>query len=279
MDNPKTPLNGFLTQYTQGVLGRDALESNIFVYLSKHQERFGILKIKREDRIDFLCWFYFRLHRAIDSYENQGASFDAYVHSLIQWSIREYKRIESNKRILEEAYWKARQGEWVQEDEVLYDASPQEPAPPLPVVRNKRQMLILALKCCTYISEDMEKRIAEALHMDRADLSRYIKVVRQKRDRRIEANLTLQERIKTQYYRSIVFEARMKAAPMGSAYRSRMERSWKIAQKRLKTIRNRLFSIHQEPSNKEIAEVLHITKGAVDSNLHILRWKWTVNRE
>lgn len=279
MENSKTPLNGFLTQYVRGALDRDALESNIFVHVSKHQEKFGILKIKREDRMDFLCWFYFRLHRAIDAYENKGASFDAYVHSLIQWSIREYKRTETHRQVLEEAYWKARQQEFVQEDELIYSASTEEPAEALPVIKNKRQMLILALKCCTYISEDMEQRIAETLRMDRAELSRYFAVVRKKRNRRIEANLALQERIKTQYYRSIVFEARMKAAPMGSAYRTRMEKSWRLAQERVKTMRKRLFSIHQEPSNQEIAEVLKITKGAVDSNLHILRWKWTVNRE
>lgn len=279
MDNPETPLDEFLKQYGLGVLERNALESKIFVHVLTHQEKFGILKIEQEDRMDFLCWFYFRLHRAIDAYENTGASFDAYVHSLIQWSIREYKRIEKDHRVREEAYWKARQREFVQEDELIYDTSPQEPDQSLPLVKNKRQMLILALKCCPYISEDLEKRIAETLHMDRVELSRCLEMVRQKRNRRIEANLALQERIKTQYYRCIIFQARMKAALKDSVHRAKMERSWINAQRRLENMRKRLLLIRQEPSNQEIAEVLKITKGAVDANLHILRWKWTVNRE
>jgi hypothetical protein len=70
-------LNYMLKDYNAGRVDRKELEGKIFMYIRTHPRRFFPPQWKDDNCSDFLSWLYPRLSRAIDRYEERGASFDA----------------------------------------------------------------------------------------------------------------------------------------------------------------------------------------------------------
>jgi FixJ family two-component response regulator len=56
-----------------------------------------------------------------------------------------------------------------------------------------------------------------------------------------------------------------------------MKQRGEKARKRLEGMRNRLASIRTDPTNRQVAEVIGISKGSVDSGLHALKTKWNLS--
>jgi len=52
-----------------------------------------------------------------------------------------------------------------------------------------------------------------------------------------------------------------------------MKRSLEIARKRLYSMRQRLSVVRMEASNDQVALIMGVAKGTVDSNLHAVRQK------
>jgi hypothetical protein len=207
----------------------------------------------------------------VENYRNRGSSFDAYIRSLVRWSAREYRSREADHLTTEYACWNAKARDtFACSQEPDY---PEQP-PPLKPVSNPRQVLVLLLKSYYFVSEDFISRVAPAIGIKEEKLSRLIEELRKRRVKREEEIRTLQERIYTQYYRCLTLEKRINAAPEGSAYQERMKQYRERAEKRLAGMRRRLGSIRLDPSNRQVAEVLGIPKGTVDSNLHAVKLKW-----
>lgn len=265
------PMTEWFTRYGSGTLERGELETLIFTHLRKNAQAFRVRSWGDEEWQDYLCWLYPRIKKAIDAYRERGSSFDAYIASLVRWSIKEYRSREADMRVFEGAYWTARSEDAACDEEAEYDELCSAPAP---AVGSKRQILILALKCYLHVSPDFSARIARALDMEQGALKNLMDRVAEKRARRDLEIHGLTERIAAQFYRCIAYENRWAAAPEGSAHRAEMQRRLEKARGRLQSMRRRLAGCRLEASNKIIAEVLGIPKGTVDSNLHSLKWKW-----
>ncbi len=263
------PLTALLERHAKGMLDRGALEGAIFTHIRDNPHRFRIGTWNEEDRLDYLCWLYPRLRRAIDAYHDTGADFDAYLASLVRWSSIEYRAVEADRRALEHACWVDRATNEAAEDEPEY--LEEEPTPPL--VKNPRQVLMLALKCCLYVSDDFSVRLAKAIGMDVATLRSYFDELRRRMASRAERVRELETNAASQYYRCVAFEARLRAAPEGSAHRAEIEQRLTRGRIRLASMRARLSRASKDATNKEIAEVLGVPKGTVDSCLHAVKSK------
>jgi hypothetical protein len=226
--------------------------------------------------MDFLCWLYPRISRAIDNYHDGGSSFDAYMFSLVRWSAKEYRTMETEHRVTEYACWKAKALEMeVCEEEALYLEAP----PVFKPVSNPRQVLALLLKSYHYVSEDFLARIAPAIGVSKEKLGQLIEELRIRRLQREEEIRELQERVFSQYYRCISFEKRMHLAPEGSARYEKMKRCLVRAKKRLESMRKRLAVLKTEASNRQVAEVLGVAKGTIDTNLFTVKLKRKMKEE
>ena len=268
-------MTDWLNGYTVGAITRNELEARIFRHLSENARQLHLHPWDDEEWIDYLCWLYPRIKKAIDSYRDTGSSFDAYITVLVRWSVKEYRSREADRKILEMAYWEAKSDESAREEEPEYD----DHAPTaLPCFGTRRQVLILALKCYLHVSRDFADRIARALDMEAEELTRLMDEVRKKRYERDMTIESLRERIGLQFYRCITYENRWAAAPEGSAHRAQMAESLRKARIRLDSMRRRLSGCRVDASNRLVAEVLGIPKGTVDSNLHALKWKWKTNQ-
>jgi hypothetical protein len=261
-------LEELFTQYSQGKLTQKELEGLIFQFILDHYQRFHLFDWSRDKCADYLSWLYPRLSRAVEAYQNTGASFDAYIGSLVHWSAREYRAREAEHYITEYACWKAR----AEEMEVC---SPEpeyaEPQPPIPPVSNPRQVLILLLKAYFYVSEDFLSRAAPALGIGQEKLRMLVEELRALRLRRDEEIRGLQERIHCQYYRCIAFEKRIESFSEGSVGYIRMKGKMVRAKNRLKAMKERLATMRIEATNRQIATVLGVPKGTIDSGLYRIK--------
>ncbi|MDR2394440.1 MAG: hypothetical protein LBD93_09855 [Treponema sp.] len=270
-------LSGLLQQYSQGDLPKKDFEGHIFTFILENRRRFHLFAWDKDTCVDFLCWFYPRMSRAITSYKDTGASFEAYIASLVYWSAREYRSRQADHDLTEHAFWEARAEDMnPSENEPAY----LEPFSAIKPVSNPRQILILLLKTYCFVSEDHISRIAPAIGIEKAQLQKLIDELRNRRLERDEARRGLLERVECQYYRCIVFRKKLETALEGSVHYEKIKGQMERAQIRYNGMRKRLAAMNHYATNREVAEVLGIPKGTVDSSLYAIKQKYKlVNRE
>jgi hypothetical protein len=273
------PLSELYHQYRSGDLEKKNFEGLLFQYLVDNFERYRLFDGNRERWIDFLSWLYPRLSRAIDAYKEAGASFDSYITSIIHWSSREYRTKEAAHYVTEFACWKAKA-----EETLVCSAEPEYPdtknqSVPLKAIATPRQIVMLLLKSYYFVSDDFLNRIAAAIGIKKESLRNMVNEMRRKRMMREKEIRGLQERIQCQYYRCLSFQYRLAAAFPGTACYEKLKDRLERARKRFFSMRKRLEGIRADPTNKQIADILGIPKGTVDSNLHAVREKWRIEEE
>jgi DNA-directed RNA polymerase specialized sigma24 family protein len=277
-------LDDLFKEYSRGNLEKRCFEELIFKSVIGDYQRYHPFDWDREECIDYLCWLYPRISRSIDNYRDIGSSFDAYIGALIRCSVKEYRSREADRRVTEYSAWTVRTSE----------LPPQNPVDSLPVleaepeygggttstlINNPRQILILLLKSYYFVSDDFAARIAPVIGMKKETVQNLLDRLRKQRVQRDEAIRNLQERIHCQFYRCITFESRLRAMPADLACHEKMKARLERARLRLAAMKKRLAGIRRDATNRQIAEVMGISKGAVDSNLHALRTRWKLPRK
>jgi hypothetical protein len=265
------PLNTLFEKYRSGILDKKQLEGQIFQFVLDNSKQFHLFQWKRDDCIDYLCWLYPRISKAIDKYKDMGTSFDAYIGSLVYYSSREYRFRETDHYISEYSWWAEKANELsVRNTEPDYPEQKRAYKP----VSNPQQILILLLKSYHFVSDDLLSRIAPAIGIETEKLKSMVDELRVLRLDKEEQILGLKERIHCQFYRCISFERRMLAAPEGSMFHKKIQDRLNRARTRLVSMRKRLSIMRFDATNRQIAKVLGIPKGTVDSTLHAAKIKY-----
>jgi hypothetical protein len=109
--------------------------------------------------------------------------------------------------------------------------------------------------------------------MEISELVALVNNLHQLRERQENEFRYLKNRISTQYYRCICFESRMKAASEGSSHYEKMKKYLEKGRAKLYSMRKRLSKMRLNASNKELADLLGVPKGTIDSSLHALKGK------
>jgi DNA-directed RNA polymerase specialized sigma24 family protein len=268
--------------YENGLIGRAVLEAKIMGEIT-YRLPYVLGKYRQRNVQDFLIWLYPRIHSAIDRYKNNGSGFDGYLYSIVRKGYKEFQIKEHNHRITERTIWReksyeftgyeyAAEHEYAAEREAVYDPGTENEEPqPFRCVSNPRQVLILLLKSYYFLSDDFISRIAPALGMSKEKINRLIMELRDLRAGREQEIHDLRERVHTQFYRCLSFQYRAEAAPANSAQQRRYRECLKRGIKRLSSMRKTLRNFPTDASNKEIAEVLGISKGTVDASLFVVK--------
>jgi DNA-directed RNA polymerase specialized sigma24 family protein len=271
-----SPLSNLRKQYGQGLLTRKDFEGRIFEFILENYQRFHLFHWDRETCTDYLCWLYPRLSRAIDAYKDVGASFDAYIASVVHWSAKEYRSREADHHVTEYACWEARAEEVAEREPAYMDVRLEESGKTMPEQKklpNPRQILILLLKSYFFVSDDFITRVAPYMDISPEKLLCMIDKLRMMRFDRDEEIRDVQERLHCEYYRCLSYQKRLNAQPEGSSMQAKMEGRLERARMRYKIMKERLMGMGTEASNRQIAEVMGIPKGTVDSTLHAIKEK------
>ncbi|MDR0710127.1 MAG: hypothetical protein LBF77_08685 [Spirochaetaceae bacterium] len=267
------PLDSYLARFYEGEIGKKELEGFIFGYILKNHRNFYLNDWEEDDCVDFLCWLYPRFSRAIDNYRYEGASFTAYMSTLVRLSAREFRLLEREHRLIERTYWNA-----AAEDMFVRNPEPDylsESVPKIPFrsVPNPRQALILLLKSYCFVSDDFIARAAPAIGIKKEKLMRLVEDLRNARFEQDLEIRSLRDRIYGQYFRCKTFEHRRNASAEGTPRYYVMQKRLERAEKRLKGMKKALKAIKSGASNRQVARILGVPKGTIDSNIHAVKYR------
>ena len=271
-------INDHYIRYTDGLLEKKEFEAIVFRAIQDDISRLRWHGWNREDYGDYISWLYPRISRAIDSYRETGASFETYIGAMVRMTAKEYRSRYMRNYISEYAAWTAQIPSMdICENAPEYDVCVAvEKGKPM-AVRNPRQLLILVLKCCSYVSVDFLEKISPTLGVEPEVLNNMISRLREqkvKREREIEL---MRERVNCQLFRCIFYEQTLQTISGDNAAARRMRERLERGRNRLIKMRKRLARMRLEPTNNQIAELLGIAKGTVDSALHTLKLRWNIN--
>jgi DNA-directed RNA polymerase specialized sigma24 family protein len=268
MENSKT-LDKKLNEYRQGTLSRKDMEAFLFMHVREHIRRYKPEGMNCDTCSEYASWLYPRLCRAIDRYRERGASFDVYINTMVKFSAREYRTRQKEHHVIEQTWWDAKAEEMMAcaEEEPDYF----EPGEEFSEVNNPKQVLALLLKSYYYMSDDYLSRAAPAIGLTKEELGNMVDTLRNQRLHQEEEIRKVQEKIHCLYYRCLTFEKRMLNSSPGSSDRQKMKKSFEGAKRRLSAMRKHLASMRFEAPNWQIANIMGVPKGTIDSNLHALK--------
>ncbi|MDR2576308.1 MAG: hypothetical protein LBC52_07695 [Treponema sp.] len=260
-------LNGVFAEYSAGLLEKKILEGEIFRAIK--ESVCHLVNWDRADNDEYLSWLYPRISQAIGSYRETGSSFETYIGSMVRMTAKEFRSRKFRSYVSEYAAWmSALPDMYTHEDPPEY-VCVEEEANPKP--EKPRQLLILILKCCCYVSDDFLERAAPRLGIPAEELKRMVRILKKFREKREQCNIDLQEKANYQFYRCMFFEKRLKTMPENSISAQRLKDRLEHSRNRLANIRERLAKRLPDPSNSQIAKLLGISKGTVDSVLYRLK--------
>jgi len=268
-------LNDLYTEYKACLLDRKKFETAILAQIRENINSLRPSGWSKEDCDDFISWFYLRVSRGIVSYQDTGASFETYISTMARLSAKEFRSRQIRCYAEESAAWAANvSGMYACENEIEYgDRKAAEQETPFKV-KNPRQVLILILKCSNFITTDFLEKISPSLNIKPETLNQMIDQLREKRDYRDKAMTTLRDLASHQLYRCILYEQNLKTFMEDSIAIQRIEKKLELGRRKLKKTRRRIAQTRLDPSNSQIAEVLGVSKGTVDSVLYNLKTRW-----
>ena len=265
-------LNDLYDDYAAGLLNKKDFEGSIFKTIQENVHCYGLVGWNREDSDDYISSLYPRISRAIDAYQETGSSFESYIGSMVRLTAREYRSRQMRDYCEETAAWIAHIPEmYVCENETEYDEQPAAGTEGSIKLKNPRQLLILILKCSNYISADLLEKIAPRLGMEPDALNEMVDHLKQQYEKRAMDIVALREKMNSQFYRCILYEKKLQTLMPDSPLAQRLRGQLKTGRNRLEKTRKFLAHIRLDPSNSQIAKLLGITKGTVDSVLYNLR--------
>jgi hypothetical protein len=269
------PLNSLYEQYKRGALTRAELECALFTFIRDQPWRYKLSGWDDDERDDFISDLYPVLGKAIDAYRETGSCFDAYLYSVIRWTAVGQRFRDSQNAAMERAYWREKSAEVTcdRDEEYSADDTGAERLSQSGVAKRPRQILVLTLKCCLLVSDDLCARVAAAVHIEPEELRKQINGLRVRIAERMQRRKELEEQAAAQYYRCLVLEAKASAVPEQCGRREKYEKSAACARKKLGQLRARAARFSVEATNREVAEALHVPKGTVDASLFFLKRK------
>jgi len=273
-------INDLYSRYVSGAIKRSELEGNLYTFLVNNKEKTCLSHWKNDEYEDYVSWFYPNLRKAIDSYNETGSSFEAFVRKFMQVSSKEYHVNATTKSVIEYSAWSARVGEMYSHDEApVYLHEKTESVINQLVIdkkgrKNTRRILALILKCYHYVSDDFIEKISPVIEIDKNQLMEMVEKIRGIRQKRDDEIYRMRERIYRQYYRCIIYEKRLLLLNENTVVYDKMLERAEKAKKRLENMRKRMSKIRTDASNKQVAEAIGIKKGTVDSSLFKLKAKW-----
>jgi len=260
-------LNEVFADYSAGLLEKKILEGEIFRAIKANVRH--LANWDRADNDEYLSWLYPRISQAIRTYRETGSSFETYIGSMVRMTAKEFRARKFRTYVSEYAAWmSALPDMYTYEDPPEYvcaertaDTKTEKP----------RQLLILILKCCYYVSYDFLERAAPRLGISAEELNRMVNLLKELREKRERWNNSLQEKANYQFYRCIFYEKRLKTLSENSVNAQMLKDKLERSRERLARLRERLAKRLPDPSNSQIAKLLGVSKGTVDSVLYRLK--------
>jgi len=285
----KQSLNDLFLNYDKKNSRRKELDGLVYQHLHKNRINRIFGGWTQDDYEDFISWFYPRLRKAIDDYrmilmtgkpENAAdMSFETYIQRIMRISSKEYRLRKITKSVTEYSAWSAHVPElyaYETAPSYSYNMSNDIISRIITINKNRKspkQIITLILKCYNYVSDDFLEDVSARTGINAQKLRAMLDVIRAKRQKIDDKNYHIRERVYCQFYRCMVYERRLSYLSENTAAYLKLKEKLIKARIRLENMRKRMAKLRTYASNREVSEVIGISKGAVDSCFFNLRAK------
>ncbi|ADN01542.1 hypothetical protein [Spirochaeta thermophila] len=233
---------------------------------------------REEERSDFLLFFYPRLKALARRFVYTGVPFLHYLRSSMRWQYRTFKRVQQERASLERSLVRREHEEAV----LLFDPSMKLEEGEADAVmeeivewirgsapHRKQRFLCLLLRELPSLPPRWERPLAAALDMEEERLAGCFLMLQERVTERKARYLRLSRKINELRMEIRLLEDRLSREGKGcdrDAFRKGLERR----RRQLARLERRRNGIPLKPRHSDIAEVLGIPKGTVDSGIHYL---------
>ncbi len=275
----KTALTKAVLQYQETKSGLDELQRRILMYLYRYP-RLG-KGWSRDDRSDFIVFFSPKIPQLASRFSYQGYAFETYLTRTVQFQVksfvnRQQRRTDGARVAMVNDYY---------DRETRHDMMVRETATLSPMgrsllqlteegqirhERHRRQLLILAMKGCRQLSDGQIRLVAGLCRLSPECLCEQAAELRRRVTRRRKEAAALVRRRDRTYSNLLFLEDRIAQCAEAGERRELLAMASR-ARGRLRSYRRRIRALPSMPTHRDIAEVLGIAKGSVDSSMHYLR--------
>lgn len=251
----------------------------LYEYLLKKHE------LSDDERNDFFCYFYPKIPALFDRFVYSGTPFEGYMLVSARWQLKSFvyraRRREARNRYIELSAWKE---EYAPGYSLItpFDTSAETAAelkqvfgidPETGKIRKQasgRRILYVTMRGAMHVTDTMLSAVSETTGCD----LEWLYNCTQKLKRRMEKRSVRLEHLKKRrngLYLKILDLHRYIENAADQEIRALLSGRLVSLQKHLHNALIEISHTITEPSHKEIAEVLGIPKGSVDSGMHCLK--------
>jgi len=268
-------MNDSLTQsvldYQAGTIAIEPLRNLVIVEAYTHLVKY---RRKGEDEVsEFLLGFYDRVEGLVSRFRPQGLPFRHYLLRSLRWQWHTFRTARARER--RQTYVVSSVGLGAPpEAEQLAESTPDwGPIAEFSDAERKR-LVLLALKAAPWLDDQHIEALSEQTGADLAWLQACQHQIRMTTDRRRHRLALLGEKRSEAYYRRLMAEddAQREIDP---ERRSLYERRASRYRRRLANLSREQATLSTAPTHGELANLLGMPKGSVDSGLYHLKKKLT----
>jgi hypothetical protein len=236
---------------------------------------------------DFFCYFFPRIPGIIERFTFTGRPFEVYLVSCLKWQMKSFlsRQIQDDRkrRVIE----RISAGDAYNQTEREYYAfevdEGEEPYLPLfqTILKTdkegkieeepfKRRLLYLALSSCENVSEHIMTRISIMTAIPRSKIEELMNALSTRTEKAKLRMRRLQNRRNGNYFRIVYIHEELSRNP-DPALRDILVETLKKEKRKFEFACRELWNLQAGPSHRDIAEVLGIPKGSVDSGIYYIR--------
>lgn len=249
-------------------------------------------RLEEDERGEFVLYFHRRIRGMIERYDPERGPFEAYLATSLKYQLRSFRARKARSRYrrampMDPEFWKSscsrprmvslpallpeerdgsRSAELLMEAEAAYQRTDHRKHPEA----FRRRLLFVALKCSPYASQETVAEMAQVLKIDAPWMEELSARLRERYSQRDQRRRKLMER-QNEIACSLYVLRRELAAGVQQWRRQRVIQMIGELTKRARRLSREIDRIPQSVSNLEIARVLDIPKGSVDSGIFYVR--------
>jgi len=233
---------------------------------------------------DFYVFIHPRLMRLLDRFRNQGKPFESYLWAVLGWQLRNFARERKRSERSWQVSLRVDQGDLVAPEPSAADGGENDARGLRAFARlgaairsgaDRRNFLFLVLKCSRVLDEESARPLASISGVTPEALLSLASALREMRRPRGERLETLRCRRNKAFSQSRLLEAELQFETVPERIVV-LKESLLRARRRMRSAASRMARVGIAPTNLEIARILAVPKGTVDSGLYWLKKKLTL---
>jgi len=266
-------LNDLLVYFRRTGNGRDSLVSGISIFVYGYPK--GKEHCSEEDCAACFLSFYPRIQSLLVRYRDVGRNFDAYLNTCLRWHLKTYlkQRIRNDRKeklLLMESYLSQKQEGNDGFDAFEAGSSEVDAGEATDRKPGAKHILLLTLKSVMFLSDHAVEHIAILADIHRDFLFHIVEILRFTMRKRLDRIARLTARRNRNYFR-IRFLSEEKHQCQNPDRIHTIDRQIADERKRYERTTRDIGRVPKSPTHRDIARILGLPKGSVDSRFYYLK--------